>query len=101
MTIYAKRVAGGQAIPERRDLKIESEMSWSVSVEDDDPNSTRVRFDGQVGYQRPEWSVGTVASMDLSTDGDFFDLAVELTAFQDHQEIWKRRWQEQIPREWA
>ena len=101
MTVYAKRVKGAEAIPERGDLEIASAMSWSVSVEDIDPSSTRVRFDGRVGYRRPDWSVETVASMDLSTDGSSFDLAVELAAFHDRHEIWKRRWQEQIPREWA
>ncbi len=101
MTIYAKRVDGGEVLPDRGDLEIESTMSWSVSVMDDDPNSTRVRFDGRVGYHRPEWSVGTVAAMDLSTDGSFFDLAVELSASHDGREIWQRRWQERIPREWA
>jgi predicted acyl esterase len=101
MTIYSKRLAGGEVLPDRGDLKIESTMSWSVSVMDDDPNSTRVRFDGRVGYHRPEWSVGTVAAMDLSTDGSFFDLAVELSASHGGREIWQRRWQQRIPREWA
>jgi hypothetical protein len=45
--------------------------------------------------------VGTVASLDLSTDGDEFDLAVELSAIHNEIEIWRRRWQERIPRDWA
>jgi hypothetical protein len=54
-----------------------------------------------VSYDRPGWSVGTVASLELTTDGDVFDLAIELAAIHDKAQIWHRRWQEQIPRVWA
>lgn len=100
-TVYQKRLAGGEKLPERGGLEIESEMAWSVSVDDDDPNSTRVRFDGHVSYDRPGWSVGTTANLELTTDGDVFDLAIELVAKKDDQAIWQRRWQQTIPREWA
>jgi hypothetical protein len=100
-TVYQKRVAGGERLPDRNDLTIDSSLAWSVSVTDDDPNSTRVRFDGQVGYDRPGWTVGTVASLELTTDGDVFDLAIELAAFNEGRQMWVRRWQESIPRVWA
>jgi len=101
LTVYAKRVAGAEKLPDRNDLGVESDLAWSVSVADDDPNSTRVRFDGRVGYDRPGWSVGTRASLELTTDGEQFDLTVELAAIHVNKEIWKRRWQDKIPREWA
>ena len=96
MTIYAKRVDGGEVLPERGDLEIESTMSWSVSVMDDDPTQPcAVRGTGRIP---PARVVGrNRAAMDLSTDGSFFDLAVELSASHDRREIWKRRWQERIP----
>jgi hypothetical protein len=100
-TVYERRVAGVDRLPDRNDLTIDTDLSWSVSVADDDPNSTRVRFDGRVSYDRPGWSVGTVASLELTTDGGVFDLAIELAALHDKQQIWERRWQESIPRVWA
>ena len=100
-TVYEKRVAGVDQLPDRNDLTIDSDLAWSVSVADDDPNSTRVRFDGRVSYDRRGWLVGTVASLELTTDGDVFNLAIELAANHDRHQIWKRRWQESIPRVWA
>jgi putative CocE/NonD family hydrolase len=100
-TVYQKRVSDVEKLPERNDLVVESTLAWSVSVTEDDPNATRVRFDGRVGYDRPGWSVETLASLQLTTDGESFDLAVELAAFHDKKQIWERRWQESIAREWA
>ena len=100
-TVYQKRLAGADKLPERGGLQIESARAWSVSVEDDDPNSTRVRFDGQVSYQRLDWSVKTVASLQLTTDGNQMDLAIDLAAFHEDRLIWQRRWQEAIARDWA
>jgi hypothetical protein len=99
--VYRKRVAGVERLPGRNDLTIDSDLAWSVSVDDDDPASTRVRFDGRVTYERTGWSVGTVASLELTTDGDTFDLAIELAALHEKRRIWERRWQESIPRVWA
>jgi predicted acyl esterase len=99
--VYRKRVAGVERLPGRNDLTIDSDLAWSVSVDDDDPASTRVRFDGRVNYERTGWSVGTVASLELTTDGDTFDLAIELAALHEKRRIWERRWQESIPRVWA
>jgi len=101
MNVYTKRIAGAERLPQRGDLEIDSELAWAVSVSDQDPNSTRVRFDGTVTYDRPGWSVGTIASLDLTTDGESFDLVVELAAIHDHDQIWKRRWEERIPRQWS
>jgi hypothetical protein len=100
-TVYEKRVASVDQLPDRNDLTIDADLAWSVSVADDDPNSTRVRFDGHVSYDRPGWSVGTIASLELTTDGEVFDLAIELAATHDRQQIWQRRWRESIPRQWA
>jgi hypothetical protein len=100
-TFFEKRVASIEKLPERGRLVVDSAMVWSVSVADDEPNSTRVRFDGQVSYDRPGWLVGTTASLELTTDGEVFDVAIELAALHDGKQIWKRRWRESIPRKWA
>ena len=57
--------------------------------------------DGVEADERPDWSVKTVASLELTTNGEQFHLAIDLTAFHGARQIWQRRWEESIAREWA
>ncbi|MGH8928090.1 MAG: CocE/NonD family hydrolase C-terminal non-catalytic domain-containing protein, partial [Acidimicrobiia bacterium] len=105
-TIFQRRATGAEHQPERGGLTYSSARAWSVSVEDDQPNSTRIRSDGSTtlersGPERSGWSVRTDASLELTTDGQSFLVAIELEAFNDGAAVWRRRWEKSVPREWA
>jgi hypothetical protein len=87
--------------PQRADLTYTSEENWSVSVDDDDPASTRVRSNAESTMERPGWKVTTRGSLELSGDADTFHLMIELTALHDDRVVFTRAWDDSVPREWA
>jgi hypothetical protein len=87
--------------PERADLTMTSEETWTISVDNDDPASTRVRSDAEVGMGRPGWAVTTRGSLELSSDAGFFHLEIHLTALHGDAVVFSKTWTEHIPREWA
>ncbi len=87
--------------PERADLTYSSDEKWSVSVDDDDPASTRVQSDVESTMERPGWKVTTRGSLELSGDADSFHLKIELTALLDDRVVFTRAWDDSVPREWA
>jgi hypothetical protein len=88
-------------MPERDGLTYTSDETWTISVEDDDPATTRVRADGEVTMERPGWKVTTRGSLDLSADADVFELVIGLTALHDDEVVFTRTWEDRIPRVWA
>ncbi len=87
--------------PERADLTYSSDENWFVSVDEDDPASTRVRSDAESTMERPGWKVTTQGSLELSGDADSFHLKIELTALHDDRVVFNRVWDDDVPREWA
>ena len=72
-----------------------------MSVDEDDPASTRVRSDAESTMERPGWKVTTQGSLELSGDADSFHLKIELTAVHDDRVVFNRVWDDNVPREWA
>jgi uncharacterized protein len=87
--------------PERADLTYASDENWVVSVESDDPASTRVRSSAESTMERPGWKVTTRGSLELSGDADSFHLKIELTALHDDRVVFTQAWDDRVPREWA
>jgi hypothetical protein len=87
--------------PARGDLTYASDETWAISVEDDDPASTRVRSDAEVRMERPGWAVATKGSLELSSDADNFYLSIGLTALHDGEVVFSRTWTDRIARQWA
>jgi predicted acyl esterase len=98
---YLRRRSSRDHMPERADLTYVSDETWTISVEDDDPASTRVRSDGEVRMERPGWSVATRESLDLSADAHDFFLTIDVAAFHDGEEVFSRTWEDRVPRQWA
>ncbi|MGH8950238.1 MAG: CocE/NonD family hydrolase [Acidimicrobiia bacterium] len=86
---------------ERANLTYTSDETWTISVADDDPASTRVRSDAAVTMERPGWKVATRGTLQLAADADEFHLSIELTALHEDRVVFSRTWKEVIPREWA
>jgi hypothetical protein len=99
-TIFTREVGTTELQPDRTDLTYIYDQKWTVSVADDDPATMRAEADVAIGLRRPGWDVATVGRM-VMTGGDPIDVVIELSARQDGEEIWRRKWAEAIPREWA
>ncbi len=98
---FRRDIASREEQPERADLIYDSRQNWEVTVADDDPASTRVWSQNEIHLERPGWNVGTIGSLEMTADANTFHLEVELKALHDGTVIWERRWEEEIPREWA
>jgi uncharacterized protein len=101
MITYERHRYSCEVQPERADLTYTSDETWTVSVDKDDPASTRVRADAVVTMERPAWKVCTRGSLELSGDADSFYLAIDLTAFHNDAVVFTRAWTDTVPREWA
>jgi hypothetical protein len=99
--VYERHRFSAEHQPERRDLTYTSDETWMISVEDDDPSTTRVRADGEVTMERPGWKVTTRGSLELSADAETFHLAIALTALHDDEVVFNRTWKDRVPRVWA
>ena len=93
---YSKEVQ-----PERANLTYASDETWTISVAEDDPATTKVRSDTEVTMERPGWKVTTRGSLELTGDAEDFRLSIDLTALHDDRVVFTRTWHEVIPREWA
>jgi putative CocE/NonD family hydrolase len=98
---YRRKRSSSELQPERSDLTLTSDETWTVSVDDHDPASTRARSDAEVRMERPGWAVGTKGSLELTADAETFYLSIELTAIHDGETVFSRTWTDEIPREWA
>ncbi|HEX2405338.1 MAG TPA: CocE/NonD family hydrolase, partial [Acidimicrobiia bacterium] len=100
-TTYARHRYAKEVQPQRAGLTYVSDENWTVSVDDDDPSSTRARAEAESTMERPGWKVATRGSLELSGDSDSFYLVIHLTALLDDQVVFSRTWSETVPREWA
>jgi predicted acyl esterase len=100
-TTFNKVMGHSEFQPNRDDLTYDTDQTWSVSVEDDDPASTVAKAHSRLGLSRPGWSVVVDGSLEMTADDDQFHLAIELSAAHDGNEVWRRTWEEAIPRVWA
>ena len=101
VTTFRREIASREEQPDRSQLTYDSNQQWEVEVADDDPATTRVWSQNEIHLERPGWRVGTIGSLEMTADTSSLRLTVELKALHDGEQIWKRRWQEEIPREWA
>jgi putative CocE/NonD family hydrolase len=99
--VYERRRSSTETQPERDDLTIASDETWSIAVDEDDPATTRVRADGEVTMERPGWKVATRGTFELSADAGEFHLVIGLTALHDDAVVFTRTWEDRVPRVWA
>ena len=100
-TIYHRQIGGIEVQPDRADLTYRSSQEWTVTVDDLDPESTRVWSVNEIHFDRPGWSVATIGSLEMTANASDLHLHIELEAFNDGASIWQRTWEETVPREWA
>ena len=100
-TIYHRQIGGIEVQPDRSDLTYRSSQEWTVTVDDLDPESTRVWSVNEIHFDRPGWSVATIGSLEMTANASDLHLHIELEAFNDGASIWQRTWEETVPREWA
>lgn len=101
LTVYRRAVSHSERQPTRGDLVYGNDQEWTVAVDDDDPASTRVRSVAEMTLERPGWSVATQGSLAMTADAHSFHLTIELAAFLDGTEVFRRQWTDEVPREWA
>lgn len=99
--VYERHRFSTENQPERAGLTYSSDETWIISVDDDDPATTRVRADGEVTMERPGWKVTTRGSLELSSVAGAFDLVIGLTALHDDEVVFTKTWEDRIPRVWA
>jgi hypothetical protein len=86
-------------LPDRGGLTCESDQWWAVTVDDDRPTMS-LRTESSVSLSRPGWSVTTEGSIEIR-GGPVFETTVELVAHHDGEEVFQRRWSEEIARVWV
>ena len=99
--VYERHRFSTENQPERAGLTYSSDETWIISVDDDDPATTRVRADGEVTMERPGWKVTTRGSLELSSVAGAFNLVIGLTALHDDEVVFTKTWEDRIPRVWA
>jgi hypothetical protein len=98
--VFRRARGDTQLLPERGDLVYETDQTWTVTVTDDDPGSTRAETESRASLSRPGWEVASVGRIVIE-GRDAFEVSVELRAFHNGAEVFHRRWEEAIPRVWA
>lgn len=99
-TIFNRHIASREILAGRGMLTYGSEQTWAVSVADDDPGSTRVKARSVLSLEREGWEVSVVGTLEIS-GRNAFDILITLEAFTGGSRVWKRRWEESIPRKWV
>lgn len=79
------------------DLTYTTDQWWTVSVDTQDPSTTRAHTESRVSLDRPGWSVTTEGSIEISGI-DTLDVKIALRALHDGREVFHRRWEERITR---
>jgi predicted acyl esterase len=100
MTRYRKVVGHTEHQPTRHDLTYTTDQEWTVGVTDHDPGSTFAQSTSRLTLTRPGWSVEVEGSLEI-TGREGFRVAIDLSATHDGKEVWRRNWEEEIPRRWA
>jgi hypothetical protein len=100
LAIYRTTRGTTEHQPTRDDLTYTFDQTWAVSVADGDPGSTAAESVVTVSLERPGWHVATTGRMELA-GREQFRIAIELTAEHNGAEVFRRRWEEDVPRDWA
>jgi len=86
-------------MPERAGLTYDTDQHWTVMVRDEEP-VIEARTEARVALARDGWSVETIGSITI-TGGPAFEISVELAANHNGNEVFRRVWEESIPRHWV
>ena len=70
-----------------------------VGVSPDDPGVAFAEGEGEFEIVFPEATVRTASRVRLDSDAETYRLSIELTAFEDGRERFRKRWERTIPRE--
>ncbi len=84
----------------RNDLTYSVDQQWEVAVDNDDPGSTMVHARSFLTLSRPGWHVTTEGTIDIR-GADALRVVIELVATHDGEEVWSRRWEDTVAREWV
>jgi uncharacterized protein len=81
-------------------LTYQADQWWTVSVDDDDPATTRAHTHSSASLHRTGWTVATEGEIQIE-GRDQLEVTVRLTARHNGEEVFRRTWSETIPRLWA
>jgi hypothetical protein len=81
-------------------LTYDADQWWTITVDDDDPGTTRAHTVSRAALRRPGWEVAVEGSFEIEGSEDF-DVTVEMAARFNGEEVFRRTWSEKIPRRWA
>jgi hypothetical protein len=81
-------------------LTYDADQWWTITVDDDDPGTTRGHTVSRAALRRPGWEVAVEGSFEIEGSEDF-DVTVEMAARFNGEEVFRRTWSEKIPRRWA
>ncbi len=101
VTTYTRSVVDTEHLPERADLTLDSSQTWSISVGDTDPASTRAWSEATTSLSRPGWMAAAVGRFELTADAHDLYLSIDLTATLNGVEVFENHWDAQIGRELA
>jgi hypothetical protein len=100
-TTLVSEMGGGHRFPERGGLTFASDERFRLVVADD---WAHVTAEGSAAY-RVAWPGGPAVTADgrlfVRSDGEAFDVDVEVVAAEDGREVFRRTWRERIPRDLA
>jgi predicted acyl esterase len=93
-----RRVRGSSEV--QPGLLYSTDQTWAVGVSQHDPATTRVSTESWATLERPGWKVSTWGTIEISGAADFL-VRVEMAAWHTEKEIFRRIWEETIPRVWV
>jgi uncharacterized protein len=92
---------GGVTRIEEIDLEIGQAMWRRLRIRDDDPLSARAELRNRTEFKRESWNAVVETRTTLTATADEFVLEAELNAYEGHDRVFTRAWQERIKRECA
>jgi putative CocE/NonD family hydrolase len=91
--------AGGSVRLVPIDLVSEDTNHTVYSIVEGDPLSPEVSFRATTGIARGDWSGRAEVTATMRSDAEAFHVTSELTAYEDDEQVFARRWEHRVPRD--
>ena len=80
-------------------LELDSNNLQRYSIHPDDPLSASAHYQWTWEYQRDDWHVTTESTTTMTCTDTTFDVVAEIVAWEGGNEVFRKKWDEQYPRD--
>ena len=86
---------------ESHGLVTEERMAERWTIHPDDPACASAVIGWQQAQSLDEWRIRTEAQTEMTSTATAFHFKASLAAFENDEEVFRRTWEEEVPRVWA